>query len=86
MEGTEFNREMFNLMKTVIDSTAGMLSMIQEQNEKILNLIVKNSLAAQKEGKKMLDEWMRKAKNSNQIYKTLLQENLRRIFQANAGK
>ncbi len=86
MEGMEFNRELFNVMKAVIDGTAGMLSMALQQNERILNLLLDHSLATQKEGKKMLDEWLRKARNSNEIYKKLLEENLRRVFQANAGK
>lgn len=82
----EFNRELFNLMKTVIDGTAGMLSMMQDQSERILNLLAKNSLATQKEAKEMLDKWVRQARNSNEIYRMMLQENLRRVFQANAGK
>ena len=85
MEGMEFYREMFKLLRTGIESTASMLSLIQEQNERILKLAMKNSLDAQHEGKKVLEEWMKKARNSNEIYKLLLQENLRRIFEANAG-
>jgi polyhydroxyalkanoate synthesis regulator phasin len=86
VEGVDFSKEMFNVMKTIIDGTASMLSMMQNQNERILNLVVEHSLTTQKEGKKMLDEWVKKARNSNEIYKKLLEENLRRVFQMNAAK
>jgi len=86
MDNMDFSKEMFNLMKDVINGTVSMLSMIQDQNERMLNLIVEHSLSTQKEGKKILDEWVKKAKNSNEIYKKLLEENLRRVFQMNAGK
>jgi polyhydroxyalkanoate synthesis regulator phasin len=86
VEGVDFSKEMFNVMKTIIDGTASMLSMMQNQNERLLNLVVEHSLTTQKEGKKMLDEWVKKARNSNEIYKKLLEENLRRVFQMNAAK
>ena len=80
----DLGKEFFKVLQTSVDNTMDMLSMLQEQNEKFFNLITEHSLTTQTQGKKVLNEWLKKGKEAQETYRKILEENLRKVFQVDA--
>lgn len=82
--------EMFNYVKSAYLTSLGILTMVQDQSERMLNLAIQQSTTWQDETKKIIDEWLgtvRKQRHENQ---KRLEENLQRLedmlFKRAAGK
>ena len=86
MNPQDYGKEMYELIHKSVENTMNMLSMMQAQNEKFFNLVTEHTLEAQTEGRKMLDEWVKKGKEAQDAYKKMLEDNLKKVFDAGKGK
>jgi predicted transcriptional regulator len=77
----EYGKEMYGLIQKSIDNTMSMLSMLQEQNEKMFGLVADQTVAAQTEARKMIEDWVKKGKEAQGTYRKMLEENLKKVFQ-----
>ena len=76
----EMPEEMFSILKSSIDNTMNMLTMVQDQNEKVFSLVVEHTDETQSAGKKLLNEWISKGKESQAMYQKVMEDNLGKLF------
>ena len=81
MNPEDYAKEMQKVVQTSVENSIRMLSMMQEQNEKMLGLVLDQAAEAQAEGRKMLDTWLEKGKEAQEAYKKMLEDNLKKVFQ-----
>jgi len=68
-------QELFGLSKNYWTSMINMMSDIQDQNLKVWNNLLEQGLVAQNESKRMLQEWMNRAKSSREEFTRAMEEN-----------
>jgi len=71
-------QEMFNLSKNYWATTMEMLSSFQDQNEKMFHTMLEQGIVAQGEGKKMLQEWMNRARQARDQFQRTMEDNWKR--------
>jgi DNA-directed RNA polymerase sigma subunit (sigma70/sigma32) len=86
MNHEDYAKEMQKVFQTSVENSMKMLSMMQDQNEKMLGLFLDQASEAQSEGRKMLNTWLEKGKEAQQAYRKMLDENLKKVFQAGGKK
>jgi len=91
---TEFNPQkmaemVFNLSKDYTATAMQAMKASTEQYEKTMDTLMKQGLVAQEEGQKLWSDWMAQAKQSQQQYWNMMDENLKKmngLFNANNQK
>ena len=69
----------FNLSKDYTATTIEALKTSTEQYEKAMNTLIKQGNVVQDEGQKLLMDWMAQAKQGQQQYWNLMDENLKKM-------
>ena len=69
----------FNLAKDYTASTTQMMKTATEQYEKALDTMLKQGLVAQEQGQKLLSDWMTRAKQGQEQYYKMMDENIRKM-------
>jgi polyhydroxyalkanoate synthesis regulator phasin len=78
----------WNLAKDYNTTTIQMMKTSAEQYDKTMDTIVKQGLVAQAEGQKLLSDWTNRAKQAQQQYWNLMDENMNKMetfFSAKGG-
>ena len=71
MDYSDITKEMFNIFKSNAESTFGTISMLQNQNERMVSMLLEQSNNLQAEGRKYLEEWINATrKNQEELRKT----------------
>jgi polyhydroxyalkanoate synthesis regulator phasin len=83
MEGV-FNPEkmaqtVFNLAKDYTTTTTQIMKTSMEMYEKTLDTMLKQGMGAQQEGQKLLADWTNRAKQGQQQYWNMMDENLKKM-------
>jgi len=83
MEGA-FNPEkmaqtVFNLAKDYTTTTTQIMKTSMEMYEKTMDTMLKQGMGAQQEGEKLLADWMNRAKQGQQQYWSMMDENLKKM-------
>ena len=68
-------QEIFNLSKNYWSTTMGMVSNFQDQNEKMWNNLIEQGVVTQQESKKMLQEWMNRARQAREEFTKTIDDN-----------
>jgi len=68
-------QEVFNLSKNYWMTTMEMMTNFQDQNEKMWNNLMEQGLVGQQEGRKMLQEWLTKAKQAREQFNRTMEDN-----------
>ena len=79
----------FNLSKDYTATTMQVMKTSMEQYEKTMDTLLKQGNVVQEEGQKLLADWMAKAKQGQQQYWNLMDENLKKmgnLFSSNGEK
>ena len=71
----KMGQEVFNLSKNYWMSTMEMMSAFQDQNEKMWNTLLEQGLVNQQEGRKMLQEWLNRAKQAREEFTKTMEDN-----------
>jgi polyhydroxyalkanoate synthesis regulator phasin len=69
----------FNLAKDYTTTTMQMMKTSMEQYEKTVDTMLKQGLVAQEEGQKLLSDWTNRAKQGQQQYWNLMDENMKKM-------
>lgn len=75
----DINKEMLKLWRSSWESYVKTLTMMQQQNEKMLDLFMTQSETLQEEGKKLIKEWTANAKEAQKSYLQSMEENFNKI-------
>jgi hypothetical protein len=79
MEGKEMQNEMLKMMKASWETYFQMLETVQEQSEKMLELVVNQGEALHSEAKTALRQWLDNAKKTQAEYRKVMEENLKKL-------
>jgi polyhydroxyalkanoate synthesis regulator phasin len=69
----------YNMMKYYTTSTMEMIKKSMEQMENVTDTMVDQSGVIQNEFKKLMNDWMKQAKNGQRQYMDMLDENLKKM-------
>jgi polyhydroxyalkanoate synthesis regulator phasin len=69
----------FNMAKDYTETTSQIMKTSMDQYEKTVDLMLKQGLVAQDEGKKLLTDWMNRAKQGQQDYLNMMNESLKKM-------
>lgn len=78
MDGKEAQKEMLQLLKSNVETYFQTQEMLQNQSEKMLDMMVTQSEAIQTEGKNLLKKWLESVKKANADYRKMMEENLKK--------
>lgn len=71
MNYSDFIKEMFNIYKSSTEATFGTLSMLQNQTERMANMLLNQFSTLQGETRKQVEEWINVTKkNQTELRKT----------------
>ena len=76
MSQMPFYGDWISFMQSSFETTVNTMNMLQDQGEKILNSVLDQGLVAQKEGRKILGEWIEMSKKGRDDYGKMVKENL----------
>jgi polyhydroxyalkanoate synthesis regulator phasin len=68
-------QEVFNLSKNYWMTTMEMMSAFQDQNEKMWNTLLEQGVISQSEGRKMLQDWLIRAKQAREQFTKTMDDN-----------
>ena len=68
-------QEVFALSKNYWMTTMGMMANFQDQNEKMWNSLLQQGLVGQEESRKMLEEWLLRAKQAREQFTRTMEDN-----------
>lgn len=74
MDPKQIAKQMMELKKYSLDSTLNLMTLFQEQTEKMINLYLDQATFLPKEGKKMLTEWLTAAKTGREFFKKMVDD------------
>ncbi len=75
----EFQKEMLRVWKSSWESYVKSLTMLQDQGDKMLDLLFTQSETMQEESKKLLKEWRANTKEAQKSYIQSVEQNLQKI-------
>ncbi len=71
--------ELFNYVKSAYLSSVGTLTMVQDQSERMLNMVIQQSTLWQDETKKVIGEWASNVRKQRHDYQKRIEDNLKRL-------
>lgn len=71
-------QELFNMSKNYWFNSLDMMTMFQEQNEKMWHTLLDQGLVTQQEGKKTVQEWLTRAKQARENFREATEDNLKK--------
>ena len=74
MDPKQIAKQMMELKKYSLDSTLNVMTLFQEQTEKMINLYLDQATFLPKEGKKILTEWLNAAKTGREFFKKMMDD------------
>jgi hypothetical protein len=88
MNQNQLLKQMLDFNKTAFDNSFNALTMLQEQAEKASQGCLEQATWLPKEGRTVLDEWMRTCKKGRESFKNSMDDSFRKVeaFFANLPK
>lgn len=86
MDYSNVTREMFNIFKSSAEATFGTISTLQNQTERMANLLLDQAGTLQSEGRKHLQEWLASTKKSQEELKTAYTKGMNSITEILSSK
>ena len=72
-------KQMMQFSKTAIDNSFKAMSMVYEQNEKIVGVFLEQATGLPEEGKKAIKDWMVTYKSGCENFKSLLEDSYAKV-------
>jgi hypothetical protein len=72
-------KQMIQFNKTSIDSSFKAMSMVYEQNEKMVGVFLEQATGLPEEGKKAIKDWMVTYKSGSENFKSLLDDSYAKV-------
>jgi hypothetical protein len=72
-------KQMMQFNKTAIDNSFKAMSMVYEQNEKIVGVFLEQATGLPEEGKKAIKDWMATYKSGCENFKSLLEDSYAKV-------
>jgi predicted aminopeptidase len=87
MDQKQIARQMIQFNKTAFDNSFNAMTMVYEQNAKMIGTFLEQATWLPKEGKKAISDWMQTYKKGCEDFKKLVNDNYEKVeaFFAGAG-
>ena len=79
MEGKDLQKEMARMVKSSWETYFQMLETVQEQSEKMMEMMMNQGETLQSESKTALRQWLDNAKKTQAEYKKVMEENIEKL-------
>jgi hypothetical protein len=74
MDQKQIAKQMLEFKESAWDSTFSVMTMFQEQTEKMVNLYLDQAIFLPKEGKKMVTEWLNAGKKGSESFRKMMED------------
>lgn len=71
--------DLFGFVKSSCVASLNVLATIQEQSARVLGMLIEQGISAQREGRKIMDDWLAAMRKGREDFQKLTEENFRRI-------
>jgi polyhydroxyalkanoate synthesis regulator phasin len=87
MDQKQIAKQMIQFNKTAFDNSFNAMSMVYEQNEKMVGTFLQQATWIPEEGRKAIENWMQSYKKGCEDFKKLADENYQKVeeFFASSG-
>jgi hypothetical protein len=85
MDQKEIARQMIQFNKTAFDNSFNAMSMVYEQNEKMLGTFLQQATWLPEEGRKAIETWIQTYKKGCEDFKKMADENYQKVEAFFAG-
>ena len=85
MDQKQIARQMIQFNKTAFDNSFNAMSMVYEQNEKMLGTFLQQATWMPEEGRKAIETWMQTYKKGCEDFKKMTDENYQKVEEFFAG-
>lgn len=85
MDQKQIARQMIQFNKTAFDNSFNAMSMVYEQNEKMVGTFLQQATWIPEEGRKAIENWMQSYKKGCEDFKKLADENYQKVEEFFAG-
>jgi hypothetical protein len=72
-------KQMIQFNKTAIDNSFKAMSMVYEQNEKMVGVFLEQATGLPEEGKKAIKDWIATCKTGSENFKSLLDDSFAKV-------
>ena len=72
-------KQMIQFNKTAIDNSLKAMSMVYEQNEKMVGVFLEQATGLPEEGKKAIKDWMATYKSGSENFKSLVDDSYAKV-------
>jgi polyhydroxyalkanoate synthesis regulator phasin len=80
MDPKELTKQMIDFNKTAFDNTFNALNIVQEQTEKVANMLVEQTPLFPQEGKKAVNDWVKTYKKGMDDFKASVDEGYKKMY------
>jgi polyhydroxyalkanoate synthesis regulator phasin len=85
MDQRQIAKQMLQFNKTAFDNSFNAMTMVYEQNEKMVGTFLEQATWLPEEGKKAISEWMQSYKKGCEDFKKMVNENYEKVEAFFAG-
>jgi hypothetical protein len=85
MDQKQIARQMIQFNKTAFDNTFNAMSMVYEQNEKMVGTFLQQATWIPEEGRKAIENWIQTYKKGCEDFKKLADENYQKVEELFTG-
>lgn len=79
METDETTGHLLDLMKSVLERMMRDIFTMQDQGERLLNLLIDQGVVAQREGRKMVNEWLAATRKAGDQYAGMVRRYIKKF-------
>jgi len=79
MEQAKVAKQMINFYKATFDNTFNAIIMLQEQNERMVNMFLEQATWLPDQGKKALNDWVQSFKKGRDEFKKAVDESFKKV-------
>ena len=79
MDQKQIAKQMIQFNKTAFDNSLNAMTMVYDQNEKMVGTFLQQATWLPAEGKKAIDDWMNSYKKGCEDFKALVDENYQKV-------
>ncbi len=79
MEQVKMMKQMFDFQKTTMNNNFNAIAMVQDQAERMVNMILKQTTGIPEAGEKVLNEWVTACKKARDDFKKAVDESFEKV-------
>ncbi|MCK8602872.1 hypothetical protein [Desulfoferrobacter suflitae] len=79
MDQKQMFKQMIDFNKTAFDNAFNSMAMLQEQAERMTGMVLEQATWLPKEGKKVIDEWVKAYKKGRENFKSSMEDSFKKV-------